>query len=164
MSPSALENDLLCDEDSLSELSEVTHTLCAREHWITVHDSPSPQLFHRPCLFMSLFFSLFLSLIFTLLFVVFFSLFFSGGCAVVGCLTCLWLAFPTRIKWVCADSVSYVSWVTLLCADMLGRTYRQIPVCVYSRSSPRHGARCANYVATSCMCVCSIRCTLVCHM
>ena len=62
VSPSALENDLLCDEDSLSELSEVTHTLCAREHWITVHDSPSLQLFHRPCLFVSLFFSLFISL------------------------------------------------------------------------------------------------------
>ena len=68
VSPSALENDLLCDEDSLSELSEVTtHTLCAREHWITVHDSPSLQLSHRPCLFVALFFSLFLSLMFILL-------------------------------------------------------------------------------------------------
>ena len=85
VSPSALENDLLCDEDSLSELSEVTHTLCAREHWITVHDSPSLQLFHRPCLFMSLFFSLFLSLMFTLLlFCVLLTLYFSGGCAFSG--------------------------------------------------------------------------------
>jgi hypothetical protein len=39
VSPSALENDLLCDEGSLTDLSEVTHTVCACEQWIIVHDS-----------------------------------------------------------------------------------------------------------------------------
>ena len=38
VSPSALENDLLCDEGSLTDLSEVTHTVCACEQWIIVHD------------------------------------------------------------------------------------------------------------------------------